>query len=31
MFIRFVAPFRDRDSHCLTGVFHAACRLRDRG
>ncbi len=31
MFIRFVGPSRHEDSHCLTGIFHAACRLRDRG
>jgi hypothetical protein len=31
MFIRFVVPSRHEDSQCLTGVFHAAYRLRDRG
>jgi hypothetical protein len=31
MFIRFVVPVRHRHSHCLTGVFHAAFDLRDRG
>jgi len=30
MFIRFVIPSRHEGSHCLMGVFHAACRLRDR-
>src|SRR5215472_349414 len=31
MFIRFVIPCKDEDSHCLTGVFQAAFSLRDRG
>lgn len=31
MFIRFVVLVRDQDSHRLTGVFHAAYQLRDRG
>jgi hypothetical protein len=31
MFIRFVAPFRHRDSHCLTGIFYAVFWLYDRG
>jgi hypothetical protein len=31
MFVRFVAPFRHRDSHCLTGIFYAACRLYEHG
>jgi hypothetical protein len=31
MFIRFVAPHRNEDSHCLEGVFQAAYRLRDAG
>jgi hypothetical protein len=31
MFLRFVGPVRDEDSHRLTGVFQAAYRLRDRG
>lgn len=31
MFIRFVVPVRDHDSHRLTGVFHAAYQVRDRG
>jgi hypothetical protein len=30
MFIRFVVPFRHPDSHRLTGIFYAACGLRDR-
>lgn len=29
MFIRFVVPSRHKDSHCLTGIFHATCGLRD--
>jgi hypothetical protein len=29
VFVRFVVPVRDEDSHRLTGVFQAACRLRD--
>ena len=31
MFVRFVGPSRHEDSHCLTGIFHAAYRLHDRG
>jgi hypothetical protein len=31
MFIRFVVPTRHQDSHCLTGVFQEACRLRYTG
>jgi hypothetical protein len=31
MLVRFVVMERDEDSHQLTGVFHAAFRLRDRG
>jgi hypothetical protein len=31
MFIRFVVSSRHRDSHCLTGIFHAACQLGDGG
>jgi hypothetical protein len=31
MFVRYVIPCRDEDSHCLTGVFQAAFSLRDRG
>lgn len=29
MFIRFVVPSRHEDSHCLTGIFFAACGLCD--
>lgn len=29
MYIRFVAPSRHEDSHCLTGIFYAACQLLD--
>jgi hypothetical protein len=31
MFVRFVVPFQDQDSHCLTGVFQAVYGLRDGG
>jgi hypothetical protein len=31
MFVRFVIPSKDEDSHCLTGVFHAAYALRVGG
>lgn len=31
MFVRFVVPERDEESHCLTGVFQAAFSLRDCG
>jgi hypothetical protein len=31
MFIRFVVPLRHPDSHRLTGIFYAACGLRDHG
>jgi hypothetical protein len=31
MFVRFVIPCKDEDSHCLIGVFQAAFSLRDRG
>jgi hypothetical protein len=30
VFIRFVVPLQHEDSHCRTGVFHEAYRLRDR-
>ncbi|HZU37569.1 MAG TPA: hypothetical protein VFA18_16735 [Gemmataceae bacterium] len=29
MFVRFVVPVRHPDSHRLTGIFYAACRLRE--
>jgi hypothetical protein len=31
MFVRFVTPYRDEDSHRLEGVFQAVYRLRDEG
>ena len=31
MFVRFVGLSRHEDSHCLTGIFYTAWRLRVRG